>query len=83
MGELLEQVLTISNSLEGSRSGMEDIRLDTNLDKPHPALISINVSGGCEERVQVNSFTLGSAHTAIDYIDEVSVHLSALCLGPL
>ena len=79
LGELLEQVLAIRNSLgEASGSGVEDIKLD----KPYPALLSINISSECEETVQAFTFTVGSSHNPIDYIDEVSVYLDALCLRP-
>ena len=73
----MEQVQAISNSLEeASGSGMEDIKLD----KPYPALININISSECEESVQAFAFLVASSHNAIDYIDEVSVYLNALCL---
>ena len=66
----MEQVLAISNSLEEAPgSGVED----TKLDKPYPALLSINISSECEESVQAFTFPIASSHTAIDYINEVSV----------
>ena len=79
LGELLEQVLAISNSLgEASRSNVNDIKFN----KLHPALLSINMSSDCEESIQGTPFTIASSHTTIDYIDEVSVYLNALCLRP-
>ena len=67
--ELLEEVLAINNSLEEARSYVEE----TELDKPYLAVISINMSSGCEEIVQARAIDLAIfSHTVIDYIDEVS-----------
>ena len=72
LGELSEQVLAISNnSLEEARSDVEE----TKSDQPYPALISINMSSGCEESVQAIDMTLPIVdHNFIPYIDEVSVY---------
>ena len=75
--ELLNKLLAVSSSLEeASASGAEGPKFN----KPYPALININMSSECEESVQGDFINVGFSHTTIDYIDEVSVCLNALCL---
>ena len=74
----MEQVLAINNSLEEARSDVKETRSD----QPFLAVININMSSGCEQRVDEGTFTVSFSNNVVDYIDEVSIYLSALCLRP-
>ena len=65
-------MLALNDSQEEARSNANE----TKLDKPSPALISINMSGVCEDSVLENSpaGNLGFVtHNTVPYVDEVGV----------